>query len=154
MASIAQRCRSSMSSSSSSFLAIMAKKTERTEIETRGLDLAYCVFRTELTDATCSDTLPDQNCLKSQTHSVKNLTSDSYQVWKVMMLKARWGGKRSLFPRYPAGFGLTRPEPAHPAPPAAHPGKRIEVCKSLKTLSRTPQAHLCKACWNPKGAHF
>lgn len=114
-----------MSSSSSSFLAMMAKKTERTEKGSRGLDLAHCVFRTELTDATCSDTLADQNCLKSQTHSVKYLTSDSYQVWKVMMLKARWGGKRSLFPRYPAGFGLTRPEPAHPARPAAHPGKRI-----------------------------
>lgn len=84
-----------------------------------------------------------------QTYSVKYLRSDSYRVWKVMMLKARWGGKRSLFPQYPAGFGLTRPEPAHPAQPAGHPDKRIQACESLNTLSSTLQMHLCKACWNP-----
>lgn len=94
------------------------------------------------------------DCNRYQTYSVKYLMSDSYRVWKVMMLKARWGGKPSLFPQYPAGFGLTRPEPAHPAQPEGHPDKRIKACESLNTLSRTAQAHLCKACWNPNGAPF
>lgn len=110
------------------------EKTELTDIETR-LDLEYCVLKTDLAIfygylATLIRTVGNLY----QTHTRKYLISYSYRVWKVMMLKAHWGGEHSLFPQYPASFGLTQAVPAHPAQPSGHPDKRIDVCESLDTL--------------------
>lgn len=65
MASIAQRWRSSMSSSSSSFLAFVAKKKqERTEIENQRIP--YCkLCLQKRPDVTRRDSTPDHSCVKS-----------------------------------------------------------------------------------------
>lgn len=129
-----------MSSSSSSFLALKTKKTktkqrhpppgENRERNQRIRSCPLCL-QSRIMTAGC------------RTGCVKALPSGSYRVWKVVTLKARWGGKHSPFPQYPAGFGPAQLEPAHPAQPAGRPSERIQASESTKhTLNGTPRKHL------------